>query len=304
MSIELLLFSLIATILWSLSNVLDKFVVNIDSKDNYWGILNISIISIIPLFFILKTYFQISLPSNYSTLFIYFLIGISYFLATYFYLKSLHIAEATSVSILLKLSSIFILVGEITFLGGYFHLTEIFGIIFLIISSLIISIKSFKNLKINKAFWLMLVSSFFFAIRSLIADYIVNGEPINLYVWSIIGSILTASLVLIIKKKARNNTIKILKNYSKKQIFLVSASKNLSGIGILLYIIAIDKGSVTIVSFITSTQPIFVLTLVSIISIGLGTAKKKFNRDYSKKNSIKTLLSILLATIGIILLSI
>lgn len=204
----------------------------------------------------------------------------------------------------MNFASVFVLIGDILIFGQLFTAFEFIGMFIILISGVVISYnyKQLGKININFVFWIMISSGLFFAIRSLLVEYSItslNGEPIQIYAWSIIGTVFVAIITLLTKSN-RNKCINVFTN-QRKIIKYTILTKNLGGVAKIFYIFGVEREAVSIISYVTTSQPIFVFIFayISYKLIGVEELKEKLDGI----SILQKIVSISLMLLGMYLIS-
>ena len=172
------------------------------------------------------------------------------------------------------------------------------GFFIVIFASIALNLKQTTGLKLNKAFYLMFLSSFLLACRMILAKAALEIDTtwINVMVYPHLISGALAFLFLV-PKKFRQDIHKQFKNYlAKLKTFITIEVVYFFGIACSVY--ALTKLSPVISSAIEATEPIFLLVFVSIVGHFYHMQFKEFDIPFMKK-----MICFLLMVLGIALIS-
>lgn len=255
---EWLILSLIATALWAVSNTIDKIVLEeYIKRPIFCSVISgfLGFLFAIAVFLI----FQVQIISPIS-LMLSLIEGAVYISGILFYFKALSIEEVTRIAPLLQTIPLFTLFLSVIFLNEILVPMQYTGIIFIIVGALSVSFKKNESsIKPNKAFWLILFSSFLFGVSWVLSKYILNMISYwNFFFWSRIGGFIMIILLLVIVPSYRKLGSHI-KNIPKNSFSLLAISEIINLLALFIATIALSKGLASIVSTITSSQPLFVL---------------------------------------------
>jgi uncharacterized membrane protein len=184
------------------------------------------------------------------------------------------------------------------------------GVFVLIVGGLLISFDlPFKvsQKKFFKGFYLAILAGILLAIETAAFKGFTNHDNfLNVFIWTRIGVVLGA-LSLLFVPIWRKDILKSFSHSNRKEKdnhktgFLFVVNKILGGVGSILTKNAIALGSVTVVNALVSIEYVFILVMGLIFSI-------KFPRIFQEKenleNIIQKVISIVIITIGIVLVSI
>lgn len=290
-----LIYALLSPAIFGITNYIDKFLLE---KHNisptvitiYSGIAGLTA-GIVVLFLI--GFYPVDLKSASILLASGFLTSI--YLLPYY--KALSLDETSLVVPLLQTYPIFVLILGFIFLGENLSLQQYVGSLFVIIAALSLSVENLKGkiFKLRKSFFLMLLSSFLFALAQLLYKFGVINIPFwNTLPYEGFGIALGALAVLIYKGNL-NRFVKETKKF-KRRIFVFV------GINELIYLLArytgyfaISLASVGIVSVIAGIQPLFTLIYGIILSLWFPFILKEV---ITKKTLGLKLFSIIMLILG------
>jgi drug/metabolite transporter (DMT)-like permease len=172
------------------------------------------------------------------------------------YFAALNRTSASNIIILIQLIPVFTLVLSVLFLGDRISITQLAGF-FLIIASVIgISMKrESTSLKINKAFFLILIVDIMSAIAAVITKWITLKNPyIAILPYNSFGIFLGGILMLIFFKRARIAFFDSFVYLKKSSILFIIFNESLFIFTQIVHLIAISLASVALVSVVISTQ--------------------------------------------------
>ncbi|MBW2970998.1 EamA family transporter, partial [Candidatus Woesearchaeota archaeon] len=168
---------LISVVCFAFVNILDKILITKHMENRllivFKSIFWLAILVLIP-------FVDFQLPSLKSVIFIC-IAGIPAVIAFIPYLKSLSIEEASKVVPLLQFNALATLVMSYIFLGERLSLWQVMAFFFMFGGGLMLSIKRHhKILTINKAFWLMWIAVFLWALNLVLMKQVYKTH----YIWS------------------------------------------------------------------------------------------------------------------------
>lgn len=173
------------------------------------------------------------------------------------YYKALQLEDASMVVPLFQFIAVFVLIMSAIFLKEYLSIKQIFGLIVIVISGLVLGNDHIsKVLKPRKTFWLMMLSCFMVTLSIILFKGVTNnvgfwtGMMYNLIGGGIIG------VVLLIVPNYRKNVLKI--NFRKIGIILL-IDDILDMMGRLCYFYATTLTLVTLAELLGATQSFIVL---------------------------------------------
>lgn len=294
--------ALIAPIVWSIVNHIDKYMLSKYLKDRGVGALLIfsalSSIIILPFiaFFFYSNIFNISSTDFLILIFIGFLSAGAF----YFYLMGMEMEEASIVVPLFQLVPIF------GYFLGYLILGESLSI-FQILSSLLImsgimilaiEIDEENKLKLKtRVLILIAISSFLFALHDILFKKvaIVEGFWVSVF-WQYVSLTIFGLLILVSIKKFRKEFFAMFSNSMGGKVLSVNfASEVLYILGNLSNNFATLLAPVAVVLVVSSYQPLFVFIGGVFLTIFLPKISME---KISRKHLFHKLISILIIIIG------
>lgn len=216
-----------------------------------------------------------SVPSFQSLLFYVVIacIDITYLYPYYVALKK---TDTSIVSALFSLGKIFVPILSFILLKDILTVTQYIGFFIIIGGSVILNKKRSQKLHINKAFYLMFVSSFLLALRICVVKFVlqIDGNFVNVLIYPNLISGLIPFLFLLsvpnrkeIKKKVR---------IYKQQFKLFVLIEFLTFWAVLSSTAALSRLSPVISTAIEATEPLFVLLIITIFNFyGFVRVKEK-----------------------------
>ena len=297
--------ALIAPILWSMVNHLDKYMLSKYLKDRGVGALLIfsSLASIVVLPFLAIFYrskiFNISLI-DFSILFI---IGFLSATAFYFYLRAIDMEEASIVIPIFQFDPIFGYILSYFILKESLGINQIFASILILIGIILISVEididnKFKFKK--KVLLLVATSSFMFALSGVLFKKLalIDSFWVSIF-WQYVGLTVFGILILIFHKKFRQNFIEMVVAPKLKILSLNIISEILYIIGALANNFALLIAPVALVFVVNSYQPLFVFFAGVLLTMFLP---QFVSEKISHKHFFHKLISIIIILIGSYLL--
>lgn len=279
--------------LFGANNIINGILVNRGFRNPFVLTFYKSITNVlfVPLLFILG---EVSFPS-YWLLVLYFIVALfdlGYLVPYYVALK--HI-DTSIVTALFALGRVVILVLSYVFLDERLSFVQYLGFMIIILSSIFLSITSYKNITLNKAFYLMVLSSFMHSLFLVLEKYVINkdGNWVNMVFYPSVFSMIIP-FVLFFSVKLRRE---IGFNFAlfKGNIKLFIMMEIFSFIALCTITFVLPYISVEAKAAISSTTPIFVL----IMGVILGKCfNVKILENITKKEVIKKVAMFLLIGVG------
>lgn len=295
------LIALIAPILWSIVNHIDKYMLSKYLKERGVGALLIfsALASVIILPFFLYFYHAQIFNISSQDLITLFFVGLLSTLAFYFYLKGMDEEEASIVIPLFQLVPVFgyflgyLILGESLNTAQIFSsLLVIFGMIILVIE---IDIDNRITLK-GKVLAFVTASSFLFALHDTLFKKVAITESFATSVfWQYVSLTVFGLLILIFIKKYRDDFLAMFHNIGGRLISLNVLSELLYISGNLTNNFATLLAPVAIVLVVSSYQPFFVFIGGILLTIFLP---KILMEKITTKHLLHKIISILIIIIG------
>lgn len=297
--------ALIAPILWSIVNHLDKYMLSKYLKNRGVGALLIfsSLASIVILPFIIYFYhsqiFNVSNTDLVTLLFVGFLSAGAF----YFYLEGMNEEEASIVVPLFQLVPIFGYFLSYLILGESLNIYQILSSMLIISGIIILTIEIDIDNKIilkKKVLILITISSFLFALHDTLFKKVAIIESFWVSVfWQYASLVIFGILILIFIKKFRKDFFAMFSGMGVKILSINITSEILYILGNLANNFATLLAPVAIVLVVSSYQPFFVFIGGIFLTIFLP---KFVSEKISNKHLIHKLISILIIIIGSYLL--
>ncbi len=295
------LVALIAPILWSIVNHIDKYMLSKYLKDRGVGALLIfsALASIVILPFILYFYheqlFDISMPD----LAILILVGFLSVMAFYFYLKGMDEEEASIVIPLFQLVPVFGYFMGFFILGESLNTAQIFSSLLVISGIIILAIEIDIDNKVTlkgRVLGLVTASSFLFALHDTLFKKVAVTESFATAVfWQYVSLTISGLLILIFIKKYRNDFFSMFRSMGGKVLSWNIFSELLYMAGNLANNFATLLAPVAVVLVVSSYQPLFVFIIGIFLTLFLPHIAME---RISTKHLFHKTVSILIILIG------
>jgi len=253
-------FVILATFAWSITNVMDKFLVEKKVGRPLMLAILIRSLSLIPLLLILP-FVGFSFPSIEFTGWI-MLAGVFAAGGVIIFYKAIKIGEVSRTIPLFQFIPVFVLFLSFFLIGEVLGFSDYVGFVILVLGGLVISAKNIsKVFRVEKVFWLVVVSSFLHAISYVIMKHVLsNIEYWNAFIvfWAFQGMIILSLLGLPSIRKQAKFYMKALALRDKTVILLDSA---ISILAFIFNYFAISLGPVTLVEAAGNIQLVFIFLL-------------------------------------------
>ncbi|MFC1687388.1 EamA family transporter [Patescibacteria group bacterium] len=288
--------ALAAGFLWSVTNIIDKAVVNRFIKSPALLTLIFSVVLLIAGLVMLPPSSEWMTGTDFWWMVVS---GFLYMIATLWYFFALQKEEASRVVPLFALTIVFLTLQSAIFLGEVFTLTTYIGIGLVIVASFILmSRRNILDAFQSKVFAYMIASTFAYAL-----SYVINKDLLATYtdkqVFSfhniLIGFVGMIFLLFFIRKmRLQYSEIK------KRYISVSVMGEIISALGAFLFIAASAVWFVTLVETVVSVQYVFLFIFTIIIS---RFAPNLFKEEINRNIIIQKSIAIVLMIIGIYLIS-
>lgn len=291
--------AILAYALWAITNILDKIVVSKYVKDYF----SLSLLCLLFGSFFILIYALITNgihPISQKILYLALTAGFARVLGYYFYYKAISYEEASRVTILTQLASIFTLLLSVLFINETLNTNQYFAFAFLLFGGILSSVKfNQKIVKISFAFWDMILFAIFMAINAVMTKYVFQFENFwQCMIWIVTGEIISVILISLLFKK------QILKTFFKTLScgkILILLDQVFSSSALIIWSLALTLGSVSLIGALSSANPIFVF----IFAILMGILFPKILKEKIDKNTLLLkITSIILVVIGVYLISV
>lgn len=280
----------LAPMFWALVNIIDVYFVGGVYKDEFDGIIISSLFQMLPwpilVFFInldISPYVGFSKESTFyfaPVLFLSFLGGFLFSVATYFYFKALFGEnDVALLQIIWNLTAVFVPIMALLFFGERLGYYKYLGMLVVFIGATILSTNSKMKLKLSRKYMAMMLGGVFFVSLGMVLEEraysILGAESLGSngfwigYLFFSLGFLSYGLIVMFWKKR---NVFPLIQKYFA--IFLLA--EMLSFLGILASQRAIDiSPSVSYVATVQTFGPFFIVFFSLIILGYMYLLKKK-----------------------------
>lgn len=293
--------ALMAPVFWSLSNVVDKFAIkNITSH----YISFIFLLSIGNVFFFALIFLVMGgLSTSSAIIAINIVSGLAIFMQYFTYSYVLEDMDVSVVIPIHQSEPIFVLAISIFLFNAIPSEYQIGGFVAITLGILILSVSSSTISKIphNKKILILISSSFFGAVSTIMSDELLKGSSLNsVLAYNFLGYALGGILLLLVpswRKVIKHDLVKM-----KKSHFSVFALTNIFDVtGYVFFIAALSYGgSASMVSIIVGIHPAIIIALGYIITKFFPSI---YIEDIEYKSMMKKIVSFLFIIVGVYLIS-
>ena len=271
-------------IFYGISNVVDSHLSNNLFKRNSTVVFYCSITNIlsIPVLFLFGT----PQPLTLAILPFILAVGILEFLYIIPYFLALRSIDTSIIAALFTLGKITIPFLAYFIVDEKLQIIQYIGFAIIIFFTIILSINNFKTVKINKAFYLMLLSSFFLAVQVVMYKAVLEEFTwVSTAFYTCIFSF-SCALSMFFIKPIRTDIISSFGTY-RKNIKLLISNEAAAQTAYLGTIFSLSYFPVLAVEAIGATQPLFVLLYGVILYKLFGD---KFKEDINRRQIIKKII--------------
>lgn len=290
---------LLAGLCWAVSTTIMKsFLTNRVDSPLKLSFFVFGISTFISLFLILTG--KISVPKA-QVLIVIISAGVTYFLAGFLFLSALKRTEASRLSAVIRLQTLFALILATIFLGEVFSPGKYVGITMILAGTIAVSKKKKDSVLVpDKPFWITVAAAFLFGAHLVILKHATGSTSYwNVFFWSRLGAFGLSGLV-IASPVINYSVLETLKLFYAEKGERAALGEFFNSLGVLVSTAAVSLGPASLVAAAGSTQPLFVLVISGIL--GLLDAKS-FTEDLSPKKLVLKIISALLIIVGIYLIS-
>src|SRR3989344_3577934 len=299
------LLSLVAPILWSIINHIDKFILSKYEEGRGVGALlifsSLSSVIVLPVLaiFYRSKIFDVSFTDGFILLFAGLLSAAGF----YFYLRAMNIEEASVVVPLFQFDPVFGYLLGFFILQESLNLNQILSSILILVGIILLSIEidSENKLRIKKRVLLLVTtSSFLFALSGVLFKKLAIIESFwpSIF-WQYTGLTIFGLLILSFYEKFRRDFMTMVFSSQLKFFSLNIISEVLYIIGALVNNFALLIAPVALVFVVNSYQPLFVFIAGVFFTVFIP---KFATEKISRKHFLHKLISIIIILIGSYLL--
>ena len=290
-------FVILASLAYTVTDMLDKFLV--DKKVNKPIVLPIFVraTSIIPICLI-ALFMGFSLPDPQFAGWI-FVAGLFSTAGTILFYRALRAGEVSRVLPLYQFIPVFVLFLSFLFIGEVLGFFDYVGFVVIVLGGLVVSAKSLsKLLKVERIFWLVAASSFLIAVSYVIMKFVLTSAEYwgaSILLWLLNIAIISSLLLLRDVRKNAKICVKKLDRTGKMLIFLDAIT---SVLAFIFNYIAISLGPVTLVEAAGNMMVIFIFISAFLLTRYFPHLLKE---DFDTKASLQKIAGIVLIIAGIML---
>ena len=256
--------ALLASALWAVAVIVDKFVLTHHIKDAF-SYQIVQIVTWIPPVFVLFICASFrNVPLFYLTILV---IGMVLGMVFVLYNKALLIEEVSRVIPLFYISPLFVLLLSTLFLDEGLTVKRYIGIGLMVFSAISVSLRRTEATILSPALFMILFLDLIIAGKDVIAKFLFTYMDFWTYLfWFGLGNIVGRPFLLLIPGTWRN-FIGDMKTLSRKIVLLCFINSALVCAAYVLYFSAVSMTYVSLVSAIPSTQPFLVFLFATALGV-------------------------------------
>ena len=279
MLMQWFILALIASTLWAVVVIVDKFILTHYIRDavSYQVFLALTMLPF--LIFLLPFTPHTNSPTSVVFPLVIILLGVVLGLVYVLYNKALLIEEVSRVTPLFYLSPLFVLLFSFMFIGEGLSLRRYVGIGLMVFSAISVSLRgrdrrSYKHshshslrISLSPALLMILVLDIMNAGKDVVSKLMLSHlDYLSYLFWFMLGNIAGRPLLLLIPHN-REKTITIIKTLPSKIYLLSFINSSLAWAGYVLYFKAVSMTYVSLVCAIPTTQPFLVFIFATLLGL-------------------------------------
>ncbi|UCD03691.1 MAG: EamA family transporter [Candidatus Woesearchaeota archaeon] len=291
-----IIYPVIAAFFWAIVEIIDRHIIKDELRDP-WICTSIFGFTFYIIFAILAALIGNVFSIPITIIFLLILGGVISACASIFYYSALKKERISRLAPLFPTNLIWIIILSFFILNERLLLIQYIGISILLIGVILIAFKKGTKYKINFAALLILISTFAWAVRDLFIKLSSNlgGYHIfNILFWVFLGYFTISTIIFIIHHP------KIIEK-SKKGVEYIILNSFLCFIAYAIYVYAISKYLLSLVSALASITPLLVFLIVFLLT---RVNSKLIYEKYSKHDLIINLMATIFVVIGAVLISV
>jgi drug/metabolite transporter (DMT)-like permease len=284
---------MIAMLILGSLTLVDKVLVNNFIRDPIAFTMLVALSAFLP--FIGLVYFPLK-PIAISTALLCIAAGFIHTTYVYPYYRSLVFEEVSRVVPLWQLTPIFVLIMARLFLHEMLPTSDYIAFFLIILGVLFFSIRREQKITLSHALHLMIASSIFVAIFSIIAKYVYTVEDLFSAFLYIQMGILLSFAILFTKRDYRERFICAFASAPRFASSVAVLDVAIGYMSFVAYSLAVSMGSISLVSVVYAVQPVYVLFVATIIGIKY---KSLIQERVTRQAFTQKLVAVVLIFIGI-----
>ena len=271
--------ALIASTLWAVVVIVDKFILTHYIRDavSYQVFLALTMLPF--LIFLIPFTPHTNSPTSIVFPLVIILLGVALGLVYVLYNKALLIEEVSRVTPLFYLSPLFVLLLSFLFIGEGLSLRRYVGIGLMVFSAITVSVSlrgrnrdrhshsHSLHISLSPALLMILVLDIMNAGKDVVSKLMLSHlDYLSYLFWFMLGNIAGRPLLLLIPHN-REKTLMIIKTLPPKIYLLSFINSTLAWAGYVLYFKAVSMTYISLVSAIPTTQPFLVFIFATLLGL-------------------------------------
>ena len=288
-----LFYALLAPSLFSIVNILDKFL-----RDKHLGTFALTIAVGLSSFWVLALIPWVGFPTSPAVIMAGLVTGSLFFVNAFPYFQALAIEEASRVIPLWALEAPIVLVLAFILLKERLLISDYIGFVLVVAGAFLILTRKLSDvLKPGKAFFLMLLASSFTSTGIIISKWLYSQTSF----WSVqllggLGGGLAALLTLLVFANKRKKFINEILKLKKATIFQLGFRQLTISIGFMVFGLALLSGSASLSTALVQLSALYVFIIATMLSRFLPhILEEKIN----KKTLLTKAIAILMIIAGV-----
>jgi len=289
-----IIYPIVAAFLWAIIEIVDRHIIKDEIRDP-WVCTSFFGFTCYILFAILAVFTGDIFSVSLRIIFLLMLGGIIAACATIFYYIALQREKISKLAPLFPTNVIWIVILSYFILKERLLYIQYVGILILLLGVVLIAFKKGTKYKINFAAALILLSTLIWSFRDLfikLSSNLGNYHIFDILFWVFLGYFIVSTIIFIIHHP------KIIEK-SKKGIEYIILNSLLCFIAYLVYVFAISKYLLSLVSSVAAITPLLVFLIVFLLT---KLNSKLIYEKYDKYDLITNFIATILVVIGVILI--
>ncbi|MCW4034082.1 MAG: EamA family transporter [Candidatus Bathyarchaeota archaeon] len=295
---EWFIFALLCPAFLGLNSIFDKFLMT-KKFQSYFSML--SYLTTLDLIFVAVIYLVTPISFNYPYALIGMAGGLLPLLAFWFYSKALMVEEISRITPLIQTIPIFVVFLSYFFLNENLVGQSYFGILVMVIASILISHKKTKTgNQLSSALKFIVPYNIVSAVDIILNKYLLGYlDYWSVIFWGMLGSFFGV-LVLLTFSKPRKEFMETVPTIGKRTFFVTLVGEGVYFLGDIFWLIAASLGNVSLVSALAGLEPFFVFGFMLILSMFMP---KILEEEVNKEVVLLKIVAIALMFIGTFLIT-
>ncbi len=289
-------FALLSGLLMAVVNILDKFVLDKWARHPMVPVLLLGLFNLAPALGLLLVRGWPALSLKQTLLIL--AAGGALLLMTLFYFSAAAREEISRVVPLMFFSPLFVALMAWSLLGETFAPRQYAGVAALIAGAVLVSSRLPLNLRLGRAFWLMLLAALSISVYLVLIKYLLRSfDYWTVFGWTRFSSTLLMLPLFVVYFPELRDT---LRDYGAKVVGVMALDQSIALAANLFVTIAAAAGPITLVNALISTQPFFVLLFALVLS---RFVPQLFKEETRRATVVQKLVALALMFAGVLLIT-